>query len=189
MADTPAADPAGNEKVKLGKKGMLTGKNKWYVIGGLGILAVLVFFFVSRSNSNAAPGTATTTGTSMDPATQAALQSALQGQSAAGYAYQASTGPQGVEGPTGPQGKTGKTGPRGKTGKKAPKPKNVPPRRGPVHNRPGKTQFYMVRPGDTLSKIASSHHVSGGWHSLYSMNRNVVGSNPNVIHPGQRLKL
>ena len=181
MADTPANDPAGNEKV--GKKGMLTGKNKWYVIGGLGILAVLVFFFVSRSNANAAGGTTSTTTGGLDPSTQAALDSALQEQAANAAQYQAATGPQGPAGPAGPAGPQGKTGKTGKTGPPAKKTTKV--------NAGGtnKGQYYNVKPGDTLSSIASKFNYKGGWEALYHANRGVVGSNPNVIHPGQRLKV
>ena len=48
---------------------------------------------------------------------------------------------------------------------------------------------YRVRPGDTLSRIASRTHVRGGWKALYVKNRSAVGSNPNVIRVGQRLAL
>ncbi|MFH8345737.1 transglycosylase family protein [Streptomyces sp. NPDC018045] len=44
---------------------------------------------------------------------------------------------------------------------------------------------YTVRQGDTLSRIAAAHHVS--WRQLYVANRAVVGGNPNLIIPGQRL--
>jgi LysM repeat protein len=47
---------------------------------------------------------------------------------------------------------------------------------------------YVVRSGDTLSAIATRHHVSGGWHALYQLNHGNV-SNPNLIFPGQRLAL
>jgi LysM repeat protein len=47
---------------------------------------------------------------------------------------------------------------------------------------------YVVRSGDTLSKIASAHAVKGGWHTLYQLNQSVV-SNPNLIFPGQKLAL
>ena len=47
---------------------------------------------------------------------------------------------------------------------------------------------YVVRSGDTLSKIAARYHVSGGWHTLYALNRGLV-HNPNLIFPGQRLAL
>ncbi|MFJ2631455.1 peptidoglycan DD-metalloendopeptidase family protein [Streptomyces sp. NPDC087422] len=52
-----------------------------------------------------------------------------------------------------------------------------------------KTTKYSVVSGDSLSKIADSHHVNGGWQQLYSDNKSVVGSNPNLIYPGQHLTL
>jgi LysM repeat protein len=161
---------------------MMTGKKKWYVVGGLGLLAVLVFFFVSRSNTNAAGGTTTTSGSGMDPATQAALESALQQQAGAGYTsagVQGQTGPAGPTGPKGPKGNRGKPGKPGVPGK----PGLVPP------TGTGKHQYYNVKSGQSLSSIASQFGIKGGWQQLYSMNRGVVGSNPNVIHPGQRLKV
>ncbi|MFE9257786.1 peptidoglycan DD-metalloendopeptidase family protein [Streptomyces sp. NPDC006879] len=48
---------------------------------------------------------------------------------------------------------------------------------------------YTVVPGDSLSAIADQRDVRGGWQALYRANRQVVGSNPNMIHPGQRLTL
>ncbi len=48
---------------------------------------------------------------------------------------------------------------------------------------------YVVRPGDTLSTIASTQKVSGGWRGLWKLNRGVVGSNPNLIFPDQKLRL
>lgn len=181
--------PPSDDKKPGGKKqGLMTGKYKWWVVGGLGLIAVLVFFFVSRSNSASSGGTPSGAATtSMDPATQAALQSALQGQSAAGYAYQAATGPQGVQGvagpagPTGPKGATGAKGPTGTPAKPAAKP--------PTAKGSTQTQYYTVRAGDSLSKIASQFHVAGGWQKLYANNRGAVGSNPNLIHPGLRLKI
>ncbi|MDI2128966.1 peptidoglycan DD-metalloendopeptidase family protein, partial [Yinghuangia seranimata] len=48
---------------------------------------------------------------------------------------------------------------------------------------------YTVVVGDTLFKIAKSHGISGGWEKLYDLNRSVVGGNPNLIFPGQKLAL
>ncbi|MFJ9645643.1 transglycosylase SLT domain-containing protein [Streptomyces sp. NPDC101206] len=48
---------------------------------------------------------------------------------------------------------------------------------------------YSVAAGDTLSKIAAQHAVSGGWPALYEANRSVIGSNPSVIRPGLKLSL
>ncbi|GGV08173.1 peptidase [Streptomyces filipinensis] len=48
---------------------------------------------------------------------------------------------------------------------------------------------YTVKPGDCLSEIAYEHHVSGGWHRLYGDNRQAVGDDPSLIHPGLKLAL
>ncbi|MET9601004.1 LysM peptidoglycan-binding domain-containing M23 family metallopeptidase [Streptomyces sp. NPDC006459] len=48
---------------------------------------------------------------------------------------------------------------------------------------------YTVVPGDYLSKIAAERHLSGGWEQLYADNREAVGSNPSLIHPGLKLTL
>ncbi|MEU4481283.1 transglycosylase family protein [Micromonospora sp. NPDC023966] len=48
---------------------------------------------------------------------------------------------------------------------------------------------YLVQPGDTLSEIADAKNVAGGWHALYERNKGVVGGDPGLIFPGQRLRL
>lgn len=48
---------------------------------------------------------------------------------------------------------------------------------------------YTVAPGDHLSKIAADRHLSGGWQKLYADNREAVGSDPSLIHPGLKLTL
>ncbi|MFI1194787.1 transglycosylase family protein [Micromonospora sp. NPDC020750] len=48
---------------------------------------------------------------------------------------------------------------------------------------------YVVRSGDTLSKIATAQGVRGGWRVLWEKNERVVGEHPNLIFPGQRLSL
>ncbi|MEV4970903.1 M23 family metallopeptidase [Streptomyces scopuliridis] len=48
---------------------------------------------------------------------------------------------------------------------------------------------YTVVAGDYLSKIAVEHHVRGGWQRLYKDNREAVGDNPSLIHPGLKLTL
>ncbi|MFF8380545.1 transglycosylase family protein [Streptomyces sp. NPDC015661] len=50
-------------------------------------------------------------------------------------------------------------------------------------------EMYTVTPGDSLSKIARDEHVDGGWQRLYETNRQVVGDDPDLILPGQRLTL
>ncbi|MFE2060962.1 transglycosylase family protein [Streptomyces sp. NPDC059467] len=56
-------------------------------------------------------------------------------------------------------------------------------------SRAGKAEMYTVVHGDTLSGIAEEHDVAGGWHRLYAANRATVGSDPDLILPGQRLSL
>ncbi|MFF8875181.1 transglycosylase family protein [Streptomyces massasporeus] len=46
---------------------------------------------------------------------------------------------------------------------------------------------YIVGVGDSLWSIADSLDVSGGWHALYDGNEKAVGTDPNLIHPGQKL--
>ncbi|MFG2988888.1 LysM peptidoglycan-binding domain-containing M23 family metallopeptidase [Streptomyces sp. NPDC048257] len=48
---------------------------------------------------------------------------------------------------------------------------------------------YTVVPGDYLSKIAAERHLSGGWEQLYADNREAVGTDPSLIHPGLELTL
>lgn len=44
---------------------------------------------------------------------------------------------------------------------------------------------YVVVAGDNLSSIAARYHTT--WQAIYAANRAIIGSNPNLIHPGQRL--
>jgi hypothetical protein len=46
---------------------------------------------------------------------------------------------------------------------------------------------YRVRSGDTLSGIAAAHGTT--WKKLYAVNRPVIGADPNLILPGQRLSV
>ncbi|MFD5451833.1 M23 family metallopeptidase [Streptomyces sp. NPDC003470] len=48
---------------------------------------------------------------------------------------------------------------------------------------------YVVKNGDYLSKIANEQHVDGGWKKLYADNREAVGSDPSLIHPGLKLSI
>ncbi|MEU5952418.1 LysM peptidoglycan-binding domain-containing protein [Streptomyces sp. NPDC047525] len=48
---------------------------------------------------------------------------------------------------------------------------------------------YVVVAGDTLSKIAREHSVSGSWKKLYEDNRSALGDDPKLIRPGVRLTL
>ncbi len=48
---------------------------------------------------------------------------------------------------------------------------------------------YTVRTGDNLWAIADAHDVRGGWPALYAANEKTVGSDPDLIVPGQSLDL
>ncbi|MEV3987756.1 transglycosylase family protein [Streptomyces sp. NPDC049837] len=54
---------------------------------------------------------------------------------------------------------------------------------------PGKRESYTVARGDSLSGIAEAEKVRGGWQRLYADNRTVIGSDPDLIMPGQKLTL
>ncbi len=55
--------------------------------------------------------------------------------------------------------------------------------------RAGRAEMYTVVRGDTLSGIAEQERVRGGWQGLYEANRSTIGTDPDLILPGQRLKL
>ena len=46
---------------------------------------------------------------------------------------------------------------------------------------------YIVKAGDSLSKIGKK--VGKPWQEIYDANKDVIGSNPDLIKPGQVLKL
>ncbi|WP_308050683.1 LysM domain-containing protein [Streptomyces sp. TRM72054] len=46
---------------------------------------------------------------------------------------------------------------------------------------------YTVREGDSLSGIADSLGVQGGWSTLYAENKDSLGADPDLILPGQTL--
>jgi LysM repeat protein len=64
--------------------------------------------------------------------------------------------------------------------KPAAKPKPVA-KPAPAHS----THVYVVRRGDTLSKIAAAQHVRGGWQTIVRLNPKI--KNPNLIYVGERL--
>lgn len=49
---------------------------------------------------------------------------------------------------------------------------------------------YTVKPGDTLSDIAEAEMGDAKrWPELYAANKDAVGENPDLIHPGLVLKI
>ncbi|WP_377270392.1 transglycosylase family protein [Peterkaempfera sp. SMS 1(5)a] len=51
------------------------------------------------------------------------------------------------------------------------------------------SSYWTVHHGDTLTSIAHQSHLHGGWHALYDLNRDILGGNPDMIQPGQHLRL
>ncbi|MFC9290136.1 transglycosylase family protein [Streptomyces sp. NPDC057052] len=66
--------------------------------------------------------------------------------------------------------------------------KDVQPQTTP-QSRAGTARMYTVVHGDTLSEIADAKDVRGGWRGLYAANRTTIGTDPDLIVPGQRLNL
>ena len=56
-------------------------------------------------------------------------------------------------------------------------------------------EFVVVSPGDTLWDIAARHlgstattaEIAGEWHRWYAVNADLIGADPDLIQPGQRL--
>lgn len=46
-------------------------------------------------------------------------------------------------------------------------------------------RFYTVMPGDSLSSIAARYGTT--WQAIYAANKDLIGDDPNLIYPGQRL--
>lgn len=46
---------------------------------------------------------------------------------------------------------------------------------------------YTVKSGDNLSKIAKKYNTT--WQKIYNDNKNIIGTNPNLIKPGQVLTI
>ncbi|MBL3669236.1 peptidoglycan DD-metalloendopeptidase family protein [Streptomyces sp. M2CJ-2] len=53
----------------------------------------------------------------------------------------------------------------------------------------GVARTYIVKGGDYLAKIAESENIDGGWKQLYADNREAVGDDPSLIHPGLKLSV
>ncbi len=66
---------------------------------------------------------------------------------------------------------------------KAAAPKVVAPSRGSSVAR-----GYVVKSGDTLSKIATAQGVTGGYQAIFALNQAII-ENVNLIYPGQTLRL
>jgi nucleoid-associated protein YgaU len=54
-----------------------------------------------------------------------------------------------------------------------------------------------VQPGDTLWSVAAHDlpadatdpEINARWHAIYAANRRAIGPDPDLLHPGQQLRL
>ena len=68
-----------------------------------------------------------------------------------------------------------------------PKPALLPTR--PIPPSPG-VKAYAVLPGDSLAKIAQKFYGNASlWQKIYQANKLLIGPNPNMIKPGQKLTI
>ena len=73
-----------------------------------------------------------------------------------------------------------------KSGASSTAPSPTPPKPPPP---PPAERTYVVVPGDSLSKIAKSFYGDANqWRRIYDANRDII-KNPDLIHPGQKLKI
>jgi hypothetical protein len=127
MAETPSDKREANEKIPGAKTKNKLDKYKWYIVGGLALLAVLVLYFVNASKKNASTTstgqTSSLASAGIDPNTgvpyaqeyAGAFGSGLGLLGGGGYGRGA-TGARGAPGPRGKPGKPGGTGKRGHPG-------------------------------------------------------------------------
>ncbi|OAH16537.1 LysM peptidoglycan-binding domain-containing protein [Streptomyces jeddahensis] len=66
-------------------------------------------------------------------------------------------------------------------------PSKAPARSSDHTDRGSARGDYTVKRGDTLSSIAAQHDTS--WRAVYAANKAVIGDDPNLIMPGQKLDL
>ncbi|MEW2042281.1 LysM domain-containing protein, partial [Streptomyces sp. NPDC005534] len=66
-------------------------------------------------------------------------------------------------------------------------PAKAPERPAAHTNRSASRGDYTVREGDTLSVIAARHGTT--WRKIYAANKAVIGGDPDLIVPGQRLDI
>jgi nucleoid-associated protein YgaU len=71
-----------------------------------------------------------------------------------------------------------------------PSKSTTPTKSRPPAPKPAAVKTYVVKKGDCLWKIAARKDVYGDgskWPKIYNANKKVIGKNPNLIKPGQKL--
>lgn len=166
------------------------------IVGGVGLLAVVYFIVTASSASNAATATTATAATPYYPQTTG---NAITGAGGAGTGSSGNLAYVGA----GLQAILTKLNSMGSTTTStttAPvttaTPVSLPPTSSPApvstpivaQKAPAPAQtFYTVQPGNNLWDIAASHGLGTNWQAIYNANRGLIGGNPNLIQPGQRL--
>lgn len=60
----------------------------------------------------------------------------------------------------------------------------------PTESKVPETKTYTVKSGDNLSEIAQREMGDGNrWKELYEANKDAIGGNPDLIHPGTKLTI
>jgi LysM repeat protein len=83
-------------------------------------------------------------------------------------------------------GATGKAEPNKRVLAKASKPAAAP--KAPARAAAPTTGDYVVKPGDTLGKIAAAKGIAGGWKAIVAKNPGLAAA-PDRINPGQHITL
>ncbi|MFK4105888.1 transglycosylase family protein [Streptomyces sp. NPDC019531] len=86
-----------------------------------------------------------------------------------------------------PTASSGSAGTSSETKAAPAKPMKAPARTESHTDRNASRGDYTVRSGDTLSRIAARHGTT--WQQVYAANKAVIGADPNMIVPGQRLEI
>ncbi|MCX4760928.1 LysM peptidoglycan-binding domain-containing protein [Streptomyces sp. NBC_01275] len=106
-----------------------------------------------------------------------------------------SAGSGSAENPVSTKSSPSKSTPSRSTSSKSTSSKSSPSKSSPAKSNPSTSGSshgssrgdYTVRAGDTLSTIAARHGTT--WQRIYAANQAVIGGDPDLIMPGQRLAL
>lgn len=189
-----------------GKKKLDFKKRKWWIFGagGVGLLLLLALKRNSSSSANTAQTTAQNQG--IDPATGYLYGSAADLAALSGSTEGVYSGGSGTTGTSGTgststtnnyynyygSGSSGSSSGGGTTagGGTVSRSGGSPPKGagGAVAKASSAAEHYTVQPNDSLWKISEKFYGTGQKDmTIYQANRSVIGSNPDMIHPGQKL--
>lgn len=194
VGDAHGTAEAGNPVKKLPGK---NDKMKYYIIGGLALVALLVFFFVHKSSSatSAAPTGSTVAGygaTGTNSLLSSLLSSGMLNNSGGSNPYSNGiTGPRGATGPAGAAGAAGGAGPAGPSGTNSTVPVKTTTKV-PTPIKPGgpikspANQTITVQKGQTLLSLSEKYFGTSNRTALAHMNGLGTGAG---LKTGQKLKV